>query len=257
MRLILLALVALAVLVAPARAATPPGYTPGAWIGDPQYVDEARSMGFVTLIAGYSQPMLDAAIVNGYGPRSVLWIADYRNPGSTSVVQATSGLPITGGYMIADEPPTTDQAAVAAMYQQVRQYGNGLPAFSTHWATSRRMGYRNVRPFVTNPFGRSADVFGVDSYPIVEGGYTRTACTAYQGGADAAPGQFWATVQGEAWHFIPGGPDDYTTPTVAQMVRMRDCALDVGARLIAWFWVDGIVQQGATQMSRVARAVGS
>ena len=252
---LLLAVALVAVMASSAFAQAPQGI----YVGDQSQVNSdfqwLKSIGMQFVITQPSEAAANAAAANGLG---VYWNIDYRGGNSAYNGEAAMiNKPVTWGWYIADEPPSSDVATLNNFQFGVKWVDpQKRPTLAVHWGCT----YSAARGSAW-PFRFTEDQIGTDCYPLVDNSSsTSYACSAYRGGASVASDSGyklnWDVVQAASWNSMGGGPSGSRTPLPSEMAAMRNCAvMKAGARFVAYYSLDSVKKDGPLQMDRLRRAV--
>jgi hypothetical protein len=190
----------------------------------------------------------------------------WAKPDTTFVkkfIELVKNHPATWGYYINDEAPPSQHQQVKVFSELVHQLDPTHPRLSVACAQCASDPLLGIRPFVDD----SADVIGVDYYPIKPGwtiAQTGSLAKALQSLADRNGKQTAMVLQSFSWNDIQHQCDPFPScapfPTQDQMRQMRDLTLqNAHPRLILWYSYYNLLKSGNSvqhwqDLSAAARA---
>jgi hypothetical protein len=216
-------------------------------------LDAAQAAGLSFVIAPPSPSMAAALQARGM---SAFWNVPFRNP-RPEMVQAFASHPGTRGWYVADEPTVEEGGGAREWTSQIHTLDPVHPTLSVHFGCSPAQAAAAMRPFKD-----AADWLGTDCYPIGPASSRNTA-PSFARGADIAGRYgkpFWAVTQAASWAEMCGqscGRPESTWPSSREMQIMRDCATAAGARVIAWYSLNHVLNGGERRLRDLATAVRS
>ncbi len=152
------------------------------------------------------------------------------------MIDVVSSLPATWLYYVGDEVPVAERDAMLAVSRLVRAVDPTHERLIVQYGTGSEL----------EPFADTADVLGLDHYPLLPGSGGAEDVAAAAAGAEriaAATGRTMAMVlQAFSWgpYYQPIAP---RWPTVAEYTAMRDATLAVSAPRVVLWWAYYVIKR--------------